>query len=147
MALALLLPACSDPPVLDRGDAIRVQIRGSTTEAVFFLELADDDAEREQGLMNRTRLQPNGGMLFVWPDAAPRSFWMKSTVIPLDLIAIRDRQVVSLHSLQPCLQEECPRTKTARADAAVEVPLGTVAHFDIRVGARVSALPDVLARG
>ena len=50
------------------------------------IEIADTDASREHGLMDRTSMEPDHGMLFVFDDDAPRAFWMKNTKIPLDML-------------------------------------------------------------
>lgn len=50
------------------------------------VEIADDPAERAQGLMNRTSLDDRSGMLFIFEEPRSASFWMKNTLIPLDLI-------------------------------------------------------------
>ena len=50
------------------------------------VEIADDPAERELGLMNRKALDPLSGMLFIYETPRPSSFWMKNTLIPLDMI-------------------------------------------------------------
>jgi uncharacterized membrane protein (UPF0127 family) len=63
-----------------------VHLRGPTGEAVFHVELADTPEERAQGLMNRESLARSAGMLFVYPAPQPVGFWMKNTLIPLDMI-------------------------------------------------------------
>ena len=52
----------------------------------FSVELATDDASRQHGLMMRTTLAPDHGMLFVFPHTGPQAFWMKNTLIPLDIL-------------------------------------------------------------
>ena len=69
-------------------------LRLNETDAV--VEIADCDRTRAKGLMGRTNLKNNAGMLFVFPDAALRSFWMKETYIPLS-IAYMDAQGVILN--------------------------------------------------
>ena len=54
-------------------------------QKVVSVELADDPAERHQGLMYRSDMDAEHGMLFVYPDTAPRSFWMENTAIPLSI--------------------------------------------------------------
>jgi hypothetical protein len=54
----------------------------------FKLEIADDDASREKGLMFRTALAPDAGMLFDFHTEQPVQFWMQNTVIPLDMVFI-----------------------------------------------------------
>ncbi|MBC7132790.1 MAG: DUF192 domain-containing protein [Roseovarius sp.] len=61
-------------------------LRGPGGEAVFRVEIADTEALRAQGLMHRESLAPSAGMLFVYPAPRPVGFWMKNTLIPLDMI-------------------------------------------------------------
>jgi uncharacterized protein len=56
--------------------------------ATFFVELAITDAEQTKGLMFRRQMQPDWGMLFIYPDQDERSFWMENTFIALDMIFI-----------------------------------------------------------
>ena len=60
----------------------------STGEHRFMVEIADDDRERERGLMHRNRLADDRGMLFQFPDVAERAFWMHNTPNSLDIIYI-----------------------------------------------------------
>ena len=63
----------------------------------FFVEIADNDAERERGLMFRKSLAPDRGMLFDFKTPREVAFWMKNTLIPLDIIYIRaDGTVLSI---------------------------------------------------
>lgn len=63
----------------------------------FFVEIADNDAERERGLMFRKSLAPERGMLFDFHTPREVAFWMRNTLIPLDIIYIRpDGTVLSI---------------------------------------------------
>jgi len=64
----------------------RVDLRGSHASVRFTVEIADDRQERSSGLMNRERLASSAGMLFVYDHPQPVGFWMRNTLIPLDMI-------------------------------------------------------------
>jgi hypothetical protein len=61
-------------------------VRSGASEARFRVEIADDEGERAQGLMFRESLPAFGGMLFVYEAPREASFWMKNTLIPLDIL-------------------------------------------------------------
>jgi uncharacterized membrane protein (UPF0127 family) len=63
-----------------------VEVRGPGGQARFAVEVADTDAERAKGLMFRETLPKSAGMLFVYPNPVRASFWMKNTLIPLDMV-------------------------------------------------------------
>lgn len=83
LALALALCAGTGARACEAGV---VDLRGPFGEVRFRVEIADDAAERAQGLMERTSLGRFSGMLFVYERVEPASFWMKNTLIPLDLL-------------------------------------------------------------
>lgn len=64
----------------------RLNLRWDTGKESFAVEVADDAAERALGLMNRERLDLGAGMLFVYDSPRRAQFWMKNTLIPLDMI-------------------------------------------------------------
>lgn len=76
----------------------------------FQIEIADDFAAREHGLMNRTSMPANHGMLFVFDAPAMLSFWMKNTLIPLDMLFFdRDYKLVNVQqNVPPCRADPCP---------------------------------------
>jgi uncharacterized protein len=78
----------------------------------FQVEIADDYEERLTGLMNRQSLGDREGMLFIFDDISQRSFWMKDTYIPLDMIFFdENNKFVSVQkNAQPCLNQgySCP---------------------------------------
>ena len=99
LALVLSIQACAA-----KGPS--VELKGHT----FSIEVADTDAAREHGLMDRTEMAADHGMLFVFNDDAPRAFWMKNTKIPLDMLYFdADRRLVSVqHNVPPCTADPCP---------------------------------------
>lgn len=88
-AVPALAAACAD------GIA---DIRWQGGQARFAIEIADDAAERERGLMFRAELAASAGMLFIYDRPQKVSFWMKNTLIPLDMVFIgADGRVGGVH--------------------------------------------------
>lgn len=73
----------------------RVDIRGEWGQARFTVDVADDPAERSQGLMHRESLPTGAGMLFAYDGPQRALFWMKNTLIPLDMIFMESNGVVT----------------------------------------------------
>ncbi|MBI2102176.1 DUF192 domain-containing protein [Candidatus Woesearchaeota archaeon] len=79
------------------------------------VEIADDSDEIEKGLMFRGKLNEDAGMLFVFGDNAVRTFWMKNTLIPLDMIFIDGNfEIVEIRHAVPCWAEPCALYKSAK---------------------------------
>ena len=75
-----------------------VHLSGSWGVARFAVELADDDAERAQGLMHRDSMERFSGMLFVYDAPQKVAFWMKNTLISLDILYFTAQgQLLNLH--------------------------------------------------
>ncbi|MBN2420691.1 DUF192 domain-containing protein [Candidatus Woesearchaeota archaeon] len=71
------------------------------------VELAVTGEQQKIGLMNRTSLE--GGMLFIYDNEAQRYFWMKNTLIPLDIIYINEKNMITgIHHAIPCEKDPCP---------------------------------------
>ena len=108
----------------------------------FSTEFAVDDASRELGLMNRTQLAADHSMLFIFPDDQPRTFWMKNTLIPLDILYFdKDRKLVSMQvNAQPCKADPCGLYPSTRGDKYVdaryvlELPAGTAGKLGLKLG-------------
>lgn len=121
------------------GDLPTVTIDASGGEPVRVrVEIADDAAERAQGLMNRESLGRDRGMLFVFPDEEVRSFWMRDTLIPLSIAYIdSERRIIDLQDMK-ALDDEPPNYVSAEpARYALEVNRGFFDERGVRVGDRV----------
>ena len=107
-------------------------------EYCFNIELAVTDKERSQGLMFREYLAFNEAMLFVFPEEGEYPFWMKNTLIPLDIIWInKEKEVVFIgENLQPCEEEHsCPVVDPAKnAKYVLEIQGGIVEEIRLKVG-------------
>ena len=110
----------------------------SNTALPVYIDVADDPQELTRGLMFRKNMESNNGMLFVFEDSANRSFWMKNTFIPLDVIFIDNNlRIVDIkENVQPCLQENpCPSYSSIHpAKYVLEVNGGFVKENRIKIG-------------
>ncbi len=76
---------------------------------LYRVELAATPSERRKGLMNRSSLPPNGGMLLIYPNARDHRVWMKNMKISLKVYWIDESfRVVHMQSMQPCANAPCP---------------------------------------
>ncbi|MFW5954912.1 MAG: DUF192 domain-containing protein [Guyparkeria sp.] len=115
----------------------------------FIVELATDRASRRQGLMHRSGLPAGRGMLFVYPDEAPRAFWMKNVAFPIDIVFLdADWRVVgSTRAAPPCPGSDCPLYRSgAPARYVLELPAGTAERLGLAVGSRIAPPPDLPER-
>lgn len=84
----------------------------------FTVEIARTSAEQQQGLMNREVMEKDHGMVFIFPKSDVHNFWMKNTLIPLDMIWVDDAfNVVRVLTAQPCIQDPC---KVYRPEASAK---------------------------
>lgn len=111
-----------------------VTILNSAGESVpVRVEIANTPAKRERGLMERTALPEDAGMLFIFLQEQPLSFWMKNTLIPLSIAYIDSQgRIVDIQDMQPL--DETPHPSAAPAQYALEVNQGFFAQRGIEVG-------------
>ena len=96
-------------------------------EQSWSVEVAKTQEQRQQGLMLRESLSEGNGMLFIFEEIDFHSFWMKNTLIPLDVIWISENmKVVDIQTLTPCESEECPSfVPSVKASYVLEVSAGS----------------------
>jgi uncharacterized protein len=112
-------------------------IDSGAEEVEVRVEIADSPDEQARGLMERTALAEDRGMLFVFPEEQVRSFWMKNTLIPLS-IAYMDSEgrIVDLQDMKPLDDEEPHYVSAEPARYALEVNKGFFKQHDVEVGDR-----------
>jgi uncharacterized membrane protein (UPF0127 family) len=126
--------------------ACATQAAGPTVELKghrFDVELATDPASQQRGLMFRDEMAADHGMLFVFGEMAPRTFWMKNTHIPLDILYFdRDYKLVSA-SLRtpPCRSagDDCPiYPSTGPAQYVLELNAGVAEKLGAKAGDKLT---------
>lgn len=107
------------------------------------VELARDDQERELGLMHRASLGEDAGMLFLFTEESYRRFWMRNTLIPLDIIFLdADGVVINVREAQAGV-EQPGYTSLAPAQFVLELNLGWCARHGLVAGDRIE-IPEAL---
>lgn len=127
-------PTVVDPFQVDRGDVAPefpigiIAIDGEE----FVVARADDPGLRSRGLMGVEDLGDLDGMLFVFEQEQQVSFWMKDTLIPLDIAFFGESgDLISVETMVPCVADPCPSYGSDGAALyAVEVPAGAFAGLD-----------------
>ncbi len=102
----------------------------------FVLEVAKTPEQHRIGLSGRTQVPAGTGMVFLFDAPGAYAFWMKDTLVPLDILWLRDGKIVDLVTLPATLPDGVPalHRPTAIADRVVELPAGTAAELGIGVG-------------
>ncbi|MCK9281675.1 MAG: DUF192 domain-containing protein [Melioribacteraceae bacterium] len=102
------------------------------------IQIADDDSERATGLMFRDKMEENQGMLFIFPIQTYQSFWMKNTIIPLDIMFVTsDFEIIKIHkNTTPYSEESYPSLKPAMY--VVETIAGFSDKYNINEGDKIA---------
>lgn len=140
LAFGLAVSACgkSNAPVDEAGRPLEeLKIVTASGEHALLVEIADDEPERERGLMFRPPLADDRGMLFEFPDSADRSFWMRNTPSSLDIIYIDPKgSIVSIaHHATPF--SEAPLPSNGAASGVLEVRAGLTEQIGAKPGDKV----------
>jgi uncharacterized membrane protein (UPF0127 family) len=150
LVAAALLAACGSAPAADETqaaaprrspaglDLVALTIEGRSGSHAFTVEMARTAAQQETGLMNRHGLGPGAGMLFPFDPPRPASFWMRNTLIPLDMIFIRPDGSIARIAANTVPMSETPVAVAEPVTAVLEIAGGRSAQLGIREGDRVS---------
>lgn len=118
-------------------------IRMTLAGRPFTLEVADDEQSQQTGLMHRDSMPGDHGMIFVFPDEQPRSFWMLNTRIPLDIIYLdRNARIVSIRGMKPYDLTGVPSGKPAQF--AIELNAGVAAGLGLKPGDTLEIPPEAI---
>lgn len=137
MSLAII--ACDGTSRADDAASQSVTIHGDT----FELELALDFASRKQGLSGRESIPADGGMLFVFPNAEHRSFWMYECLVPIDIVFLGPGgRIVAMHRMKvepPDTPEDDLKRYPSKypAQFALEFAGGTLDRLGLREGEKI----------
>jgi len=134
--LAMLAAACAN------AQHPKVELR----DHVFQVELALTRDEQVMGLMFRESMPADQGMLFVFGSEAPRSFWMRNTRIPLDILYFdHDLALVSMvRNARPCAVQNCPGLPSeGPAQYVLELNAGKADELGLQKGDRLKLLFDL----
>ncbi|MEO8459746.1 MAG: DUF192 domain-containing protein [Dokdonella sp.] len=125
---ALTLTACATTPT-----GPSVTLKGHR----YSVELAEDPASQERGLMFREEMADDHGMLFIFTESGMQAFWMKNTKIPLDMFFFDDqRRLVNVQErVPPCRADPCPPyPSSGPAMYVLELNAGQAGKIGVKAG-------------
>lgn len=123
-----------------RGQVLPISAEVEIGDEQIQLEVARTPQEQAMGLMFRTELPPDRGMLFPFEFARPVQFWMQNTLIPLDMVFLLDGEVKEIvASAPPCESQPCPTygPTRQRVNQVIELAGGRAAELGLQVGDRL----------
>ncbi len=124
----------AEPQFLKEGELVFLDAETQDTLQQIDIEIAAEQKEQQQGLMHRSAMDEDHGMLFPYTSARPRSFYMKNTKMSLDIMyADADRRIVTIHQgVMPYSEKSLPSGEPAQY--VVEVNAGFAARHGIQEG-------------
>jgi uncharacterized membrane protein (UPF0127 family) len=129
--------AIEEPPFTKEGQLWFLSEKGDTITGID-IEVAETDYETTRGLMFRKTMEPQQGMLFIFPGEELRGFWMKNTYLPLDIIYADSSGVIgnSQNYTEPFSEATLPSEKKAKY--VVEVNAGFWDKHKLRAGYKIA---------
>ncbi len=133
----LRLPA---PPSGGFDPAVQIIIDGAPT---LIAEVARRPDQRARGLMQRTSLAADAGMVFLFPDRAEGGFYMLGTLIPLSIAYVDGDRVVSTVEMVPCPGQQCPTYPPGGPyTMAVEAVAGFFPRYGVKAGTKIRVVGE-----
>lgn len=137
--VTMAMPAMAQPKVIFKQAKLKI---GSLQIKV---ELAETDEQKERGLMYRTKLNPNTGMLFIFEDEQVRNFWMKNTFLDLSIGYFdKNKKLIDVHEMVGVRSVmETPKSyeSTGPAKYALEMPKAWFSKNKIKIGSTFALIP------
>jgi uncharacterized protein len=133
------------PSPTAQAQTLPLTLLATINQTTIKLAVAETPLQQQMGLMYRTSLPDDEGMLFKFEPARPVAFWMKQTLIPLDMLYIRSGVIREIQAnVPPCKADPCPTyPSTTTIDQVIEIRGGLAAKLGIQVGDRVTLKPIV----
>jgi len=148
-AYCIILWAFSCLVIADNGDKLPTTTITINPDLKIEAELAYTDETRMKGLMFRESLPEDAGMLFIFPYMDQHSFWMKNTLIALDIIWLNDKkEIVYCATAQPCTEDPCASyAPMQKAKYVLEVNEGFAKKHSLKMGTRLEfTIPPEISR-
>jgi uncharacterized protein len=133
------------PSPTAQAQTLPLTLLATINQTAIKLAVAETPLQQQMGLMYRTSLPDDEGMLFKFEPARPVAFWMKQTLIPLDMLYIRSGVIREIQAnVPPCKADPCPAyPSTTTIDQVIEIRGGLAEKLGIKVGDRVTLKPIV----
>ena len=134
MVVLFMVPVCAaaELPIQDI-----TAVTADGVRHIIHAEIAQTDEQRTQGLMYRTEMPEDHGMLFVFPLSQPLGFWMRNTLISLDMVFLNDDGLVSYIHKSAIPQDETIIESRGPVSRVLELNGGAAERMGLKVGDRL----------
>jgi uncharacterized protein len=126
-----------EPKFTKEGELFFINQSDTSKRRKIDIEIADNETDREKGLMFRRSMADTQGMLFIFEDSQPRSFWMRNTYIPLDIVFVNwNLDIITIQkNAVPFSEASVPSNGNAKY--VVEVNAGYADSYGLRPGDKI----------
>jgi uncharacterized protein len=124
----------------NRGQQLPIEAKAVMGNETIELEVTRTPEQQQMGLMYRSSLPKNRGMLFSFNPPTPTRFWMKNTIIPLDLVFLRNGRIIAIFpNVPPCKADPCESYGPAsEIDQVIELVGGRAKELGLKVGDKIA---------